>query len=768
MFMELKHSVVGKAVPFVDIKEKLTGRAQYLDDIAFPGMLVGKILRSPHPHALIKSIDTSRAKKVPGVKAVITAADCPRIKFGLSDPDVYIFAVDKVRYVGDEVAAVVAESEEAAREALGLIDVVYEPLPVIADMDAATAEGAVLVHDENAGNVAKRILVARGNVDEDFAACDYVFEDTFSTSPVWPCYMEPFGAIARWESDGRLTVWSGLQAMFHARAELAKALGMSPSDIAFKAPYVGGGFGGKIWIRNFHPIAALLAKKARRPVKVLLTREEEFLCSRTRLAADITIKLGFLKDGTMVCKQMRIRADNGAYSWAAPKVLVNMSVRTDCLYRFRSSRTESTLIYTNKVPSSGYRGYGNAQAHFALESMIDSCCRKLGWDPVEIRLKNCSRQGDKTLHGWNLRSCGLSACIEKARDAIEKDRLPKEDQGGRIRRGVGLACMLHVSGNRAADNFDGSSAMVRFQEDGKLIVYSGEMDLGQGSKTVFAQIAAEALGIAVDNIIVAPVDTDVSPFCYGTYSSRVTTVGGKAVMLAAQQLRGELLKLAAKLLKEDAGGLDIKDGVVFAKSAPEKKIAVKDVCRTAIRTKETVGLATYLAYDPPTTGADSTHFGDYSSAYPFGAQAAEVEVDTVTGEVRVLRVAAAHDVGFAVNANGVRGQINGGIVQALGWALYENPVSKDGVSQNTSLRNYIIPSIEDIPKIDSYIIETNDPVGPYGAKGVGEPTIIPLPPAIANAIEDALGVRMKQLPFTPEKVYRVLKSQRKGSGESGC
>jgi CO/xanthine dehydrogenase Mo-binding subunit len=763
--MGAKYSAIGKRVHFVDGKEKVTGKAQFLDDMVMPGMLFGKILRSPHPHALIKSIDTSRAEKVPGVRTVITAADCPRVKFGLSDPDVYILAVDKVRYVGDEVAAVAAVSMEAAVEALKLIDVEYEPLPVIADVYEAIQEGAPLVHDEKPGNIAKQYLVERGNLEEDFARCDHVFEERFSTSPVWPCYMEPFGAIAQWESNGRLTIWSGIQAMFHARAELAKALGMSPSDITVKAPYVGGAFGGKIWIRNFHPIAAILAKKTKRPVKIVYTREEEFLCSRTRLAADLTVKLGFLGDGTMVCKKTRILSDNGAYSWAAPKILLNMSVRTDCLYRFSSSKTESFLIYTNRVPSSGFRGYGNAQAHFALESMIDNCCRKLGWDPVEIRLKNCVRQNDTTLHGWELRSCGLAACIEKVREAIQKDRLPREDMGGRIKRGVGLACMTHVSGNRAADNFDGSSAMVRFQEDGKLTVYSGEMDLGQGCKTVFAQVAAETLGIPVDTVIVAPVDTDVSPFCYGTYSSRVTTVGGKAVFLAAKQLRGELLQLAAKLLKVSVEGLDIRDGVVFIKLDPEKKITVKEVCRTAIRTKETVGLATYVAYDPPTTGADSTQYGDYSSAYTYAAQAVEVEVDTVTGEVRVLRVAAAHDVGYAINHNGVRGQITGGIAQALGWTLYENPVSKNGILQNTSLVNYIIPGIEDIPKIETFIIETNDPVGPYGAKGIGEPTIIPGPPAIANAIEDAVGIRMKELPFTPEKVYRALNCQAKGESD---
>jgi CO/xanthine dehydrogenase Mo-binding subunit len=758
--VESDYAVIGKDVAFVDGREKISGKAQFLDDLALPGMLFGKILRSPHPHARIKSIDTSRALSYPGVKAVITAADCPRIKFGLTDPDVYMLAVDKVRYVGDDVAAVAATSREAAAEALKRIDVEYEVLPAVNDVQAATRPGAPLLHDDKPGNIAKTYRIERGDVEADFAQCDHVFEESFSTSPVWPCYLEPFGAIAQWDASGRLTIWSGLQSVFHARAEIAKALGISVSNVVVKAPFVGGAFGGKIWIRNFHAIAAVLARKTGRPVKIVLTRQEEFLCSRTRVAADITIKLGFRKDGTLVCKQTRVLADNGAYSWAAPKILLNMSVRTDCLYRFYSTRTESFLVYTNRIPSSGFRGYGNAQMHFALESMIDTCCRRLGWDPVAIRLKNCVRQGDSTLHGWNLRSCGLAECIEKAQRAIQHGRQPKQDADGRIRRGVGLACMTHVSGNRSADNFDGSSAMVRFQEDGRLFVYSGEMDMGQGAKTVFAQIAAETLGLPLETVYVVPVDTDISPFCYGTYSSRVTTVGGKAVYLAAQKLRGQLLEFAAKLIEEAADHLQIRDGVIFVADDPAKQISVEKVCQKAIRTKATVGLVSFVAYDPPSIGADKTQYGDYSSAYTYGAQAVEVEVDTLTGEVRVLRIAAAHDVGYAINTMAVQGQITGGIAQALGWALYENPVAKNGVLLNTSFSNYLIPCSVDVPKIDIHIVETIDPIGPYGAKGIGEPTIIPAAPAIGNAIEDALGIRIGELPFTAERVYRALQAAR--------
>ncbi len=763
--MQTKHSAVGRDADFIDAAEKVTGRARYLDDLSFPGMLHGKILRSPYPHARIKGIDISRAASLAGVKAVITSADCPGIRFGLDNPDVYMLAVDKVRYAGDEVAAVAAVSEEAAEEALSLIDVEYEPLPAVYHPAEAMVPGAPLVHEDKPGNIAKIYEIVRGNVDEDFASCDCVFEEEFGTSLVQPCYLEPFGVIADWEPNGRLTIWTGIQSAFHARAEIAKALGIDPSSVTVKVPYIGGGFGGKIWIRNFHPIAAVLARKTGRPVKIVLSREEEFIASRARVAAGIKLKLGMMRDGTMVCKEAEIIADNGAYSWAAPKILLNMSMRTDCLYRFRSSRTVSRLVYTNHVPTSGFRGYGNAQMHFALESMVDICARKMGLDPVEVRLKNAVRSGDTTLHGWKLRSCGLSECIDKAAAAIKEGRLPGEEAGGRIRRGVGVACMTHVSGNRGGDNFDGSSAMVRFQEDGRLLVYSGESDMGQGARTVFAQIAAEALGIPLSDVIVMPVDTDVSPFGYGSYSSRVTTVGGKAVLLAARQVRDQLLKLAGKLMNESPDRLEIRDGVIFDRLDPGRRMTVAEACRAGIRTRQAAELTAYVTYDPPTEGTDSDYYGDYSSAYNYGAHGVEVEVDTETGQVRVLRVAAAHDVGFAINPKGVRGQISGGVAQGTGWALCENLVLKEGVLQNPSLSSYILMTIKDMPSIKPIIVETDDPVGPYGAKGVGEPTLIPVPPAIANAIEDAVGVRLRDLPFTPEKIFRAVNPQLKEAGK---
>lgn len=747
---------IGLKQSFIDAKEKVTGSAKYLDDMEFPGLLAGKILRSPYPHARILSIDTQAAEALPGVRAVITAKDCPANKFGMEIADVDMLAVDKVRYVGDEVAAVAADSDEIASEAIKLIDVQYEILPVVDDAVKAIEEGSPLVHDDKPRNIAREYHISRGNVEEDFASCDYVFEKEFSTHRVSGLYLEPFGAVAKWEENGRLTVWTGLQSVFQGRNEIAKALGIKPSMVTVKAPYIGGAFGAKIWIRNFHPIAAVLAKKTGRPVKILLTREEEQLTTRPRIAPVMKLKLGMMKDGTMVCKQSSIIADNGPYSWAAPKVLLNLSMRTDCLYRYKSSKCDSYLVYTNLIPTSGFRGYGNSQMHFAVESFIDECCRKIGLNPAEVRLKNCVRSGDVTLHKWKIKSCGLSECISTAWEKINENRMPKEDENGRIKRGVGLACMIHVSGNRGGDKFDGSSAMIRIHEDGEVFVFSGEADMGQGAKTVFAQIAAETLGIPIVGITVMPLDTDVSPFGMGTYSSRVTTVGGKAVLLACEKVRDQILALSAEMSRRQIDTLYIENGFIKCRRDPSVLMTLKEVAAKAIRSRAGIPLTAYVTYDPPTEGADKDFYGDYSSAYTYGAHGVEVEVDTVTGKVKVVRVVAVHDVGKVINELGLQGQITGGVAQGIGWCLYENMQFKNGIPASSGLHGYTFMTIKDMPEIDGIAIETDDPIGPFGAKGVGEPTLIPTAPAIANAIEDACGVRIRSLPITPEKMYWAL------------
>lgn len=655
-----------------------------------------------------------------------------------------------------------ADSEEIAEEAIKLIDVKYELLNVVDDVEKAMLPESALVHENIKNNIVKEYHISRDNVDEDFSRCDYVFESEFSTHRVSGCYMEPFGAVAKLEENGRLTIWTGLQSLFQGRNEIAKALGIEPSRITVKSPFIGGGFGAKIWIRNFHPIVAVLAQKTNAPVKYVLTREEEMLTTRPRVAPKIKLKLGMMKDGTLVCKESKIIADNGAYSWAAPKVLLNMAMRTDCLYRFKSTRTDAYLVYTNLIPTSGFRGYGNSQMHFALESFIDTCCRRIGLDPVKVKLKNAVQRGDLTLHGWKIKSCGLTECIDKAYKYIQENRLAKEEQNGRIKRGIGVACMNHVSGNRGGAKFDGSSAMIRIHEDGKVFVFSGEADMGQGAKTVFAQIAAEVLGVDIADITVMPLDTDISPFGLGTYSSRVTTVGGKAVYLAAGKVKKQIMEYASKVLEKPEDKLIIENGRIMFMEDENIGITLKKLCESGIRTRDAIPFTAYITYDPPTEGTDASFYGDYSSAYTYGAHGVEVEVDTMTGKVKVLRIVAAHDVGKIINKNGVLGQINGGVAQGIGWTLYENMVFQDGKPLSNGLKNYILMTIKDMPEIASVVVETNDPIGPFGAKGIGEPTLIPTAPAIANAIEDAIGIRIKDLPITSEKVFWAIKEKEEG------
>lgn len=750
---------IGHKQSFIDAKEKVTGMAKYLDDLSFPGMLYAKILRSPHPHANILRIDTSKAAALPGVRAVITAADCPANKFGLEIADVNILAVDKARYVGDEVAAVAADTEEIAEEAVRLIEVEYELLEVVDDPLRAMEPGAPLVHADKPGNLAKEYHYQEGDVEADFAACDFVFERDYSTHRVSGLPMEPMGAIAMWESNGRLTMHTCIQSAFQARNEIAKALGIGVSQVNVKVPFVGGGFGAKIWIRNFHPITAVLAQKTGRPVKYILTREEDLISSRPRVAPKIHMKLGFLKDGTMVAKETRIIADNGAYTWAASKILNNMSIRTDCLYRFRSTKTDSYLVYTNLLPTSGFRAYGNSQGHFAQECFIDECCREMGLDPVAVRLKNCSRQGDLTIHGWKLKSCGLAECIEIADREIQKDRLPAVDETGRFRRGIATCAMVHVSGNRGGSNFDGSAAIIRVHEDGRAFVFSGEANLGQGANTIFATIAAEELGIGIDEVTVMPLDTDTCPFGMGTYSSRVTTLGGSAVKRCAELVRLQIMETAAAMLNMHVNMLELRDGKIFYTSDPSKFLTFRAVANEAIRTNKGVPLSVHYVHEPATIGADAKGYGDYSSGYSFGAQGVEVEVDTHTGVVKVLRVTAAHDVGKAINPNGIIGQINGGVAQGIGWTLYENQIFDRGKPLMDGLHKYTIMTSMDMPPVKSFIVESNNPGGPYGAKGVGEPTLIPTAPAICGAIADACGVQIRDLPVTPEKVYWALHPQ---------
>ncbi|MBI3076069.1 MAG: xanthine dehydrogenase family protein, partial [Deltaproteobacteria bacterium] len=749
----------GARVPRVDGKEKVTGAAAYAADIALPRALVGKVLRSPYPHARLLHIDTSKARRVPGVKAVITAEDTPKIPHGLFVKDTYPLALERVRYVGDEVAAVAAASEEAASEALELIEVEYEELPAVFDPLEAMAPGAPQLHADRPGNIAYQLSVERGDVEAGFQQAAHVIEERFTTHATYHAYLEPIASVVSYGHTGKLTVWASAQEPFMTQAELAEALHLPPSDIHFIQPHVGGAFGGKTMDDNHLYISCLLALKTRAAVKLVNTREDEFVASRPRVPTVIDLKVGFAGDGAIVAKEARVVSDNGAYTSRTPVIMRTTCIRADSLYRLQNLRTHGYLVYTNKIPTGSMRGFGNPQMHFALESVMDMAARELGMDPLALRLRNATQAGDVTVHGWRVASCGLSECLERtAAEVGWRGARPAPGASGTKRRGVGLACATHVSGRRHFGNYDGSSALVKVNEDGRVVVLSGEGDVGQGSRTIFAQIAAEELGVPYEDVDVTMADTESTPFGMGSHASKVTFVGGNAVRVAAADARRQLLEITARLFEARAEDLAIQDGRIFHRELPQRALTVAEAAKAHIYRQGGEPVIGKGAWDPPSELHDKTFYGNISGAYPFGACAAEVEVDVESGEVKVLRIVSAADVGRAINPMLAEGQIEGGVIQGLGYALCEEIRNEEGRVLNPNFSDYRIMACEDIPvEVKAILVEPVDPYGPFGAKGLGELVVAPVAPAVANAVAHAVGARITSLPITAEKLFTALR-----------
>ena len=751
-------TVVGERIPILDGKEKVTGEAKYAADLKFPHMLYGKILRSPHPHAKILNIDISKAKKVPGVKAVITTKDTPQKKWGAFIEDQTIFGVDKVRYIGEEVAAVAAVDEYTAEEALQLIKVDYEILPAVFDPEEAVLPGAPLIHEEAKNNIALRLDINRGDIQAGFNESDDIIEERFATSLVHQCYTEPTASVASMDINGRLTVWAPVQYIFLARRRWAKALDMDVSRLRVIQSKVGGGFGGKTADENSTPICCVLTKVTGKPVKIVLTREEEFVAGRPRVPAVIYLKMGVKKDGTFTAKEARIFGDNGAYSGKGPSTISTIAIRPDSLYRFKNIRTEALLVYTNKVPTGAYRGFGNPQMAFALESFIDIIADRLHLDPLEIRLKNAVQTGDTTAHGWKIRSCGYSECIRKAA-SVAGWKEYKEAKPSLKGIGVGIAGVIHVSGNKHF-GFDGSNIFIKISEDGRAKIISGEGDLGQGANTVLTQIAAEELGIPLKDIEISQADTEFTPFCFGAFGSRVTTIAGNAVRLAAADAKRQLIEIASQVLEESPTDLICEGGRIFVRGAPERYLTIAEVIQAGLFKLGNINVLGQGSFDPDSEVPDpKTKYGNISSAYEFGAHVAVVRVCEETGNVEILDFVAAHDVGRAINPMLVEGQIEGGVAQGIGYALLEDMQLKNGKVLNPNFTDFKVPLAPDLPPIRTIMVETHDPQGPFGGKGLGEATIVPTAPAIANAIFDAVGVRIRDLPITSEKILKALKER---------
>ncbi len=757
-------SVVGQpGIKRVDAAGKATGEAIFADDIILRPMLAGKILRSPHHHARILNMDTSRARKLLGVKAVVTAAEWPGVKIGPKVQDEEVLAVSKVRFVGDHVAAVAAVDEDTAEEALSLIKVEYAPLPAVFDASEAMRPDAPKVHDSTS-NIARHLSYTRGDIDGGFSQADLIFEETFRTHRVSPAAIEPVCCIAQFESSGRGQIWAGLTDIFGLRRVLSVYLGVPENNIRVFQPVLGGCFGGKSSSTrgSLCCIAALLSRITCKSVKLIQNWQEELLAGRRRIPMEFRMKFGVKADGTVVAKQTTMTANTGAYLGVGELIYTTAVRRHESLYRFNNISAEAFLVYTNTSPASSYRGFGNPQGHFAVESMMDMAAEKLGLDPVEIRIKNATHTGDVTAHGWKIESCGLTECIETVtKKAGWKDKNKNNNKNKNTSTGLGIGCMIHVAGRRVFSDFSGSRALVKIERDGRATIFSGEGDQGEGLDTVLAIIAAEELGIPLKDIKLARPDTDTSPIVMGLFSDRGTVLAGNAVLLAAKDAKRQLLEMAAKMREVSVEELTIRDGRVFAKENPNISLSVAEVAAFALSKRDAQTLILGQgAYDPPSVLPDPvTAYGNISTSYTFAAQVAEVQVDRDTGLVKIIKVSAAHDLGRALNPMAAKGQVEGAIVQGMGYALLEKFVEPES-PPITNLLDYLLPTSLDIPTLDPMFIETEDPHGPFGAKGVGEPGMVAIAPALANAIYNAVGVRIRELPITPEKILRGLREKR--------
>ncbi|WP_347489542.1 xanthine dehydrogenase family protein molybdopterin-binding subunit [Desulfoscipio sp. XC116] len=759
-------SLIGKSVPLIDSVEKVTGQQIYGSDFSLPGMLYGKVLRSSIAHGKVLHVDTSKARCLPGVRAVITGHEIDLPNYSVAGEkmlDERLLAGDRVRYRGDEIAVVAAVDEETAEEALKLIKVEYEPLPGVFDMEEAMLPDSPLVHDQFGTNIAREMTINHGDIEKAFADADVIVEGKFETPRVHHGYLEPHAAVAQWDIKGKVTFWVPTQSHVLARMTYANALGIGQDKVRVIQLPLGGGFGGKLEYK-LHPLCALLARETGRPVKMVNTRTDELMASLPRVPMIINMKMGARRDGTFLAKATRVLADNGAYMNYGPGILLSASTRADNLYRIKNISTKGFLVYTNKVPTGAFRGFGCPQSHFAMEILIDKLAVELNIDPAELRLLNASQTGDITPHNWHLGSCGLSDCIKKSVEIADwktKKEQTKLKDTNKLAKGIGIACCLHVSGNRTfLPFFDGASAYVRVNEEGKVVVLPGEVDIGQGSRTVFAIIAASELGIPLEWVEVPTLDTDINPHGLGTFGDRVTTLGGNAVKAAAINAREQILAVAAEELQTAVENLKIDNGVIFD-CHTEKSIGFPEAAQLASYKQAGATIIGKGSFLPPNVSMvhPDTKVGNVSCAYPFVTQIAEVEVNRETGQVNLVNIVSAHDLGKAINPLMAKGQVLGAVAQGIGFALTEQMIEQEGIIKNQSFKHYNMPRSVDMPDITSILVESDDPNGPYGAKGLGEPALTAIAPAIANAIYDAVGVRINTLPITPEKILQALKEK---------
>ena len=754
-----EESVLGQPLIRKDAVIKATGQAKYIDDISRPGMLYGKILFSDRSHAKIVKIDVSKALALPGVEAVITSKDAPNKLYGLYIFDRLIFAKDSVRHVGEPVAALAAKNIKIAEKAVKLIEVEYEELPAILDIKAALEPNAPILHPDvesysgihpyiKYGNVCMDAKINSGDVDKGFAEADHVIENKYRLMPMHQAAIEPHGCLAELDPFGKLTVWTSTQQISICHSEMARALDMPMDEIRIIAPMLGGGFGGKLKTM-FEPICGLLTKVTKKPVKLILSREEVFKNTHPRSEYRIYMKTGFMNDGTLVAREADVFNDVGPYSDHAVGTMTHALTYAQGPYHIPNVRARGRSVYTNNPDWGCMRGYGALQIAFAFESQMDEAAAVIGIDPVEFRLMNLIEEGEPYITGQKMRNVTIRETMEAAIDASGY-RAKKGKMGSN--RGIGIANSILNSG------FLSSSAFSRLNEDGTLSLMTAIVDLGTGTHTVFRQIAAETMSIPVEKVSVSAQDTDSSPYDTGSIASRTTMDGGNAVRLACEDVRKQLIEVAATSMKCMSEDIVLQQGIAYNRNNPSDQRTYAALVGEALflRHGPIIGRGATLLRGPFDHPIGEGYSERPVGTFTFGTHIAEVEVDQQTGRTKVINYTACHDVGKLINPPGYEGQVQGGLVQGIGYGLFEEIIVKDGHIQNPSFVDYRIPTALDIPPIKTLVVEKYEELGPFGAKGFAEQPMIAPMPALANAIFDATGLRMTTLPITPERLYHSL------------
>ncbi len=773
---------VGHDAIRVDGKVKVTGAAQFVDDLEFgPGLLFAEIIESPHAHALIKKIDTRAAEKVPGVVKIVTGANFP-YRFGLYMHDRYIFAQDRVRFVGEQVAAVIARDVVTAKRAAKLVKVTYRELPPILDVATAMSPDALLIHPELKGyhhvpwffpqadsNIAHWRKVRKGDTDAGMREADFIFEDTYTVPRYAHCAIETHGAVGQFDLSGRLTVWSASQSPFTQRnlfAEALAPLGITHSDVRVIAPYVGGGFGGKAGVSMEILAAALATAVQGNPVKVLWSREQEFYNTYQRQGVTAKTKIGVKRDGTITALEQTLYWDAGAYVEYGANVVNAAGLSATGPYRIPHVKIDSYCVYTNLPPGGPYRGFGYSEFLFGLESHINETAKALGIDPVEFRRINAIQAGDTLTYGAKMNPSGMKECIDKAAAAIEWGTPSLPSDNPNILKGKGFACFWKAP---AMPPNAASTAFIKFNEDASLNILVSAMEIGQGFLTVMAQIAAEVLTIPVEKIRVELPDTDRNPYEWQTVASHITWGTGNAVKKAAEDCREQIFAVVERALGKSHEDLFLVNEEVHSHKDLEFILPLRNFVINGImmpdgtfRGGPIMGRGTFMPEFASAQSDPETSQGSKPNVhYTVGAAAVEVEIDRESGSVRIPRVALAVDVGKAINPGLVKDQVIGGLMQGIATVLYEDMrFDAKGRMLNDNFTDYKIPTALDVPdEVIPIIVEVAQPDGPYGARGMGEHTMIPAAPMIANAIENATGIRIKAMPITAEKIALAIKNR---------